>query len=739
MTGHRFALLVATATYEDPKFRQLRAPVHDIEALRAVLEDPQIGDFEVQTLFDAEHWVVTSEMEGFFADRSPEDFCLLFLSCHGVKDVTGRLHFAASTTRFSRLSATGISSAWVNEQLSRSRVKRAVILLDCCYSGAFTRGLSPRSADGMHVVETLEGRGRAVITASDAMEYAWEDDELTQDTARPSIFTRALVSGLGTGAADRDGDGQVTVEDLYGYVHEQVRRETPNQTPTMSVLEAQGDLVVARNPNPPLPPITPDPLPGDLVAAQFDQRSWVREAAVARLRALLVGGAPALAVSAEMALEQYLADRDEAVRGAAQAALEQRASPPVEELAVPPEVTRPDAAEAEGTAIGTPEPQPPEPEPEPAPASDEQPEPGGRSEDHEPAAPVLVAAWARWRALRAGSRAFGATALVMALALGGVGTWRLVSDRTEEEPDADIAEPADTSATDAPDEAGDDAGSADDATVVACDDLLIAFVRDDDIWTRDHRGREQNRTGDPNSRDLQPAWSPDRSQLAFVSDRSGPPSVHVMDVATGAVTRVTDDVGPGGDFDPTWHPDGERIAFTREGAEDQDLVAVELSGPAARQVVPLARTDGADQRPAWSSRSDGRLVFHSAREDSIDLVLASADGTGVARLGSEPGWSWFHPSWSDDGTEIVFGRKQDGSPESETATLRRIAEGPPDRPLVEGDVTTGWNAHWCPVGQQVVYQDQDREGTSQLYVIDLTASDPSPVQLTTAGGSDPAW
>lgn len=465
MTGHRFALLVATATYEDPKFRQLRAPVHDIEALRAVLEDPQIGDFEVQTLFDAEHWVVTSEMEGFFADRSPEDFCLLFLSCHGVKDVTGRLHFAASTTRFSRLSATGISSAWVNEQLSRSRVKRAVILLDCCYSGAFTRGLSPRSADGMHVVETLEGRGRAVITASDAMEYAWEDDELTQDTARPSIFTRALVSGLGTGAADRDGDGQVTVEDLYGYVHEQVRRETPNQTPTMSVLEAQGDLVVARNPNPPLPPITPDPLPGDLVAAQFDQRSWVREAAVARLRALLVGGAPALAASAEMALEQYLADRDEAVRGAAQAALEQRASPPVEDLAVPPEVTRPDAAEAEGTAIGTPEPQPPEPEPEPAPASDEQPEPGGRSEDHEPAAPVLVAAWARWRALRAGSRAFGATALVMALALGGVGTWRLVSDRTEEEPDADIAEPADTSATDAPDEAGDDAGSADVTTV----------------------------------------------------------------------------------------------------------------------------------------------------------------------------------------------------------------------------------------------------------------------------------
>ncbi|MGH8909013.1 MAG: hypothetical protein ACRD0K_21595 [Egibacteraceae bacterium] len=78
------------------------------------------------------------------------------------------------------------------------------MLLDCCYSGAYARGLAPRADAGMQVVERLEGRGRAVITASDGMEYAYEGDELSLDAGQPSLFTRAVVDGLQTGEADRD-------------------------------------------------------------------------------------------------------------------------------------------------------------------------------------------------------------------------------------------------------------------------------------------------------------------------------------------------------------------------------------------------------------------------------------------------------------------------------------------------------------------------------------------------------
>jgi len=84
-----------------------------------------------------------------------------------------------------------------------------VLLLDCCYAGAFERGMAARADRGMGIEERFGGRGRAVITASSAMEYAFEGTELADSSDQtPSLFTSALVRGLETGDADRDQDGQ---------------------------------------------------------------------------------------------------------------------------------------------------------------------------------------------------------------------------------------------------------------------------------------------------------------------------------------------------------------------------------------------------------------------------------------------------------------------------------------------------------------------------------------------------
>lgn len=143
MAGTKAALLVATAEYSDPAFRQLRAPGHDVEALRGVLADPTIGGFQVRALVDQPGQVVEEEIEAF-ADRKPDDLLVLYLSCHGVKDQDGRLYIAVTDTKLQRLAASGISSTFVNEQMANSRCRRVVLLLDCCYSGAFARGFAPR-------------------------------------------------------------------------------------------------------------------------------------------------------------------------------------------------------------------------------------------------------------------------------------------------------------------------------------------------------------------------------------------------------------------------------------------------------------------------------------------------------------------------------------------------------------------------------------------------------------------
>ena len=212
-----------------------------------MLRDPDIGGFEVRTLLNEPAHEVTLAVEEFFADRRPDDLLLLHFSCHGVKDEGGELYFAAANTRLRRLAATAVAAEFVNRRMGRSRSRRVVLLLDCCYAGAFERGMTARAGAGMDIEEQFGGRGRAVITASSAMEYAFEGDELADAREQaPSVFTSALVEGLETGEADRDQDGLVALDELYDYVYDQVRAVTPNQTPGKWTFGVQGELVIAR-------------------------------------------------------------------------------------------------------------------------------------------------------------------------------------------------------------------------------------------------------------------------------------------------------------------------------------------------------------------------------------------------------------------------------------------------------------------------------------------------------------
>ena len=190
-------------------------------------------------------------MEEFFADRHPGDLLLMHFSCHGVKDEGGDLYFATSNTRLRRLGATAVGASFVNRCMSRSRSRRIVLLLDCCYAGAFERGMTARAGTGVGIEAQFGGRGRAVITASSAMEYAFEGETLADTReAEPSVFTSALVKGLETGDADRDQDGLVALDELYDYIYDKVRTATPHQTPGKWTFGVQGELVIARRSRP---------------------------------------------------------------------------------------------------------------------------------------------------------------------------------------------------------------------------------------------------------------------------------------------------------------------------------------------------------------------------------------------------------------------------------------------------------------------------------------------------------
>jgi hypothetical protein len=265
-------------------------------------------------------------VEEFFADRRPDDLLVVHFSCHGIKDEDGELYFAMANTLLGRLGATAVAAEFVNRRMSRSRSRRVVLLLDCCYAGAFERGMTARAGQEMGIESQFGGRGRAVLTASSSMEYAFEGDQLADAReVAPSVFTSALVTGLETGDADRDQDGQVALDELYDYIYDKVRTATPNQTPGKWTFGIQGELVIARRAR---PVTTPAPLPRELQEAIDSPFAAVRTAAVQELARLLAGRHAGLALAARQALERLTDDDSRTAAAAATAALTAQAQEP---------------------------------------------------------------------------------------------------------------------------------------------------------------------------------------------------------------------------------------------------------------------------------------------------------------------------------------------------------------------------------------------------------------------------
>lgn len=128
-----------------------------------------------------------------------------------------------------------------------SPAKVRLLVVDACRAGALTRVKGGQIVPPFEIGDQqLSGEGVAFLTASSADEDAQESDQL-----KGSFFTHALVSGL-LGAADENRDGQVVLQEAYGYAYEATLRATSEtlagaQHPTFRYeVKGQGSLVLTR-------------------------------------------------------------------------------------------------------------------------------------------------------------------------------------------------------------------------------------------------------------------------------------------------------------------------------------------------------------------------------------------------------------------------------------------------------------------------------------------------------------
>ncbi|HEY7045746.1 MAG TPA: caspase family protein, partial [Jatrophihabitantaceae bacterium] len=248
MAGRYRALLIGNSTYpaDEHNLQPLRGPVKDIAALNRALVDRDSGlfsDVDVTLLAEVTSSRALRTLSRFFAEAGRDDVLLLYFSGHGKIDQSGRLHLCMQDTETSDLLSTAVSNVRINEFADASRARNIVLILDCCYAGAF------RGAD---LGDAVAGPGRYVLSSCRGTQLA-NDATVENGT---SFFTQHLVDGLLT-ARDSDQDGYVSFSDIYAYVDHRLRDEG-KQIPARRV-DGDGDLRLAKRPPPAAVQPAPEP------------------------------------------------------------------------------------------------------------------------------------------------------------------------------------------------------------------------------------------------------------------------------------------------------------------------------------------------------------------------------------------------------------------------------------------------------------------------------------------------
>ncbi|NNF99819.1 MAG: hypothetical protein HKM93_10610 [Desulfobacteraceae bacterium] len=242
MKSQRIAILIAGSRFpKEPKLETLRYPENDVDGLHDVLSDIDRGGFDNILVFKNEsHSTIIQSLNTALKNAGKNDLFLVYYSGHGMQNASGDLHLATADTVLEILESTSIPVATIKHFINTFTINKAILLLDCCYSGLVGKAFVKSSVEDQLQMMS-RGRGVYVLTASTAFQVARETE-----TDGHGIFTKYLIQGIRTGDADADESGHITMEDLYRYVDRHVFEEC-NQKPSKWAIDVQGELVIAKS------------------------------------------------------------------------------------------------------------------------------------------------------------------------------------------------------------------------------------------------------------------------------------------------------------------------------------------------------------------------------------------------------------------------------------------------------------------------------------------------------------
>jgi WD40-like Beta Propeller Repeat len=203
------------------------------------------------------------------------------------------------------------------------------------------------------------------------------------------------------------------------------------------------------------------------------------------------------------------------------------------------------------------------------------------------------------------------------------------------------------------------------------------------------------------------AWSPDGSRLAVAVFRDPGRSLWVMDADGSHAVQIADAENVGR---PSWHPDGEHLTYTaQQGGRTEVHVAAADGG--SDEVVYSEVAPGTYAVFSSTFSPDGsQILFDAGTEDQYDIFVMDADGSNVRQI-TDTGTD-YNPSWSPDGSEIVFTRLEAAS---ESDIFVMDANGSSVHRLTDDDGSfTNLNPQFSPDGTRITYEAARNGGVGPI-------------------------
>ncbi|MAS33630.1 MAG: hypothetical protein CL610_06475 [Anaerolineaceae bacterium] len=267
----------------------------------------------------------------------------------------------------------------------------------------------------------------------------------------------------------------------------------------------------------------------------------------------------------------------------------------------------------------------------------------------------------------------------------------------------------------------------------------IVFMSDRDgnreIYTMNPDGTDIQRLTNHEAQDLQPTWSPDKSQIAFISNRDGDFGIYIMRNDGSGVRRLVEGTGAYYEY-PSWSPDGTQIAYSSDEAGSFDLYAVNINGGEPRR---LTHSDEVETDPSWAP--DGsQIVYLQTVEGAYQVFVVSAGGGNSQPVLEQGGTDdFFSPRWSPDGVSLAYATTVfDNAGSFSEIYVRNLIEGT-ERLLISAEDSFITGISWSIDGRQLIYTARSAQGKWSIHMMDQDDGNTQVLTPSDINSETPDW